>query len=760
MAPGTNGATVWWPILAMVLRASGACGTSDVVGVEQALRLRVMAGDGQRAGAGAAARSPVTVRAERVADGAPVAGVRIRFSVAAPNRGGASIEDSVVVTNEIGVAATRVVTGAPDTVRVEAALAAAPGMRALVTVIVTAGPTLTSVLPADARPGDTLRLAGSGFSGTNAVVRLGAARLMTLPGRTDVAVRAVVPACALSGATDVMLEVDGAPSNAIPLTVREARVIALLAPYEHISVPAGQLANCVSLPGDGTYLVAAQFASAPAGAFAPAEWLLGADAAPGATLPTTAAAPLARGAPAEQGPREAGTRSRARSATGGAIGQAFDLRRRSLERTLAAGTAASGPARALAAEATAPTPGTLREFNVVAALDGSRFARVTGRLHLAGDRVLTYVDTAARFTAAQLTAFARLLDRDLHPAAVSAFGAAPDVDGNGRVIVLLTPVVNAMVRAQDCIFSGYVTGFFYPIDEFVRAEHSNRAEVFYGFVPDSAGRYSCAHTEAEVIRTLQATYLHEAQHLISFNAKVLAQGGDPEDTWLNEGLGQLAEELGSRLFEARYPAPLGRSTLEQLFPDSAAPFIAPQMLNAYVYLTRPLEHSVTAYERAGSLEERGATWLFLRWLADQHGEDVPRRLVQSTRRGAASVEAAAGESLASLFGDFALAVFTDSLPGLPRAAVPSRLRFHTRNVRRLMAREAVISGFPSEFPLTTYLLSRGTALRGTMLPGTMMHAIIPGTPGVGPVRLTFTAPSGAPLAPDFGAQVSVLRLPP
>jgi hypothetical protein len=137
---------------------------------------------------------------------------------------------------------------------------------------------------------------------------------------------------------------------------------------------------------------------------------------------------------------------------------------------------------------------------------------------------------------------------------------------------------------------------------------------------------------------------------------VLVRGGAQEDVWLNEGLGQIAEELGSEYYEAKYPPPSGRSTTTQLFPDSAGPFIQPQLLNAYVYLNTTRAHSVMSYNGGGSLEERGATWLFLRWLASQKGESIFGRLVQTSKTGIANSQAQAGESFGALFCDFSTAL--------------------------------------------------------------------------------------------------------
>ena len=241
---------------------------------------------------------------------------------------------------------------------------------------------------------------------------------------------------------------------------------------------------------------------------------------------------------------------------------------------------------------------------------------------------------------------------------------------------------------------------------------------------------------------------------------MLARLGENEEVWLNEGLSHIAEELGSKHFEAKFPPPSGRSTAEQLFPDSAGPFIAPQLLNAYVYLNSTRAHSVTSYTGVGSIEERGATWLFLRWLAEQKGEDVFRRLVQTSRIGVANVAEKAGEPFGTLFGDFSLALYTDSLLGVPRSRVPARLRFGTRELRKLMAREAAISGFQVPFPLPLFSLGLGGALRSSMLQGTMTHALIQAPAAQPSVALRFTHQDLSPFLLSLGAQVSIFRLPP
>ena len=75
------------------------------------------------------------------------------------------------------------------------------------------------------------------------------------------------------------------------------------------------------------------------------------------------------------------------------------------------------------------------------------------------------------------------------------------------------------------------------------------------------------------------------------------------------------------------------------------------------------------------MEERGATWLFLRWLASPKGEGIFGQLVQTSNTGIANIEAVAAEPFGALFGDFSAALVVDSIPGVPRTSVPTRFRF-------------------------------------------------------------------------------------
>lgn len=724
------------------LVALAGCRSDVLLPPESTYVARAVGGDGQRAPAGSVLAQPLSVEV-RDASGAPVKNVKMLFRVQRGIAGGATLLDSVGVTSADGIATAQLRLGrAGDTVIVSASPSNAPQRGATWQAIASGAPTIVSLSKTTVSAGDTLVIAGPGLSVSGPVtsVLFGTTSVTPLAGGTDLAVRAIVPPCLDDGPISVRVAAGSTQSNAVSATYAVRVAVLAPAPFEALTVKSGQIGQCLTLAGNGaSYLVIPQFASTGT-PLATTDWRLGAGIG---------------GTPVSAGGRAATVLTPA---------QQFDAYLRNNERLIAplARAQRTGELEGALLQSTVAPPavGSVRAFKVVAALDGSKFADVGARLKFVGQHLLLYVDTIGNgFTDAQYTQLGRLFDVDLYPIDVAAFGSESDIDHDGRISVLFTPVVNSLVKSSDCRGHGYVTGFFYGTDLLTQHVGSNKGEVFYSFIPDSTGVYSCPHTADVVMRTLPGTFVHELQHMISFNQHVLARGGDVEETWLNEGLSHIAEELGSRMYEARYPPPTGRSTTTQLFPDSSNGFIAPQMLNAYVYLNNQLNHSVTSYYGGGSVEERGATWMFLRWLTAQKGDDLPKRLVQTAKTGIANVEEKAGEPFGALFGDFSIALFADSLPGLPRAVVPSRFRFGLRNLRQLMAREAIVSGFDNPWPLPLYALVPGSFLQSEMVSGTMIHGLLQTTPGSRPLTLRFARKDSTAFAGTQGAQVTIFRLP-
>jgi hypothetical protein len=422
-----------------------------------------------------------------------------------------------------------------------------------------------------------------------------------------------------------------------------------------------------------------------------------------------------------------------------------------------------------ATKATVPALGSIRAFHVISDSSGSTHATVQARLAYSGSDVLVYIDTlspANGFTDAQLQAFGQLFDQTLYPIDTTAFGPPTDVDANGHVIMLMTPVVNALTSASECQTQGFVAGFFDEEDLGAPTTdpNSNQGEIFYSVVPDPNGTASCAHSVDDVGFIVPPTFVHELQHLISFSQHVVVHGGDPEYGWLDEGLSIVAEELGSLYYENKYPPPTGRSTATQLFPDSSQGFISNFLYDSYQYALLPDTASITLHSDSDNgFSWRGGDWLLMRWLGDQVGNSVYKRLDQNTLTGVANIEGASGQSFPSLFANFALSLVTDSLPGLARTTAPTADRFVTRNVRQLWNRLYETSGgssdVPLPYPLTLFSISGDTST-AVMDPGTGSYFRLDTPTSSSTVSIQFAGPRGTALPASLKPQLAIFRLPP
>jgi hypothetical protein len=430
----------------------------------------------------------------------------------------------------------------------------------------------------------------------------------------------------------------------------------------------------------------------------------------------------------------------------------------------ASGGNTSARASVATPSATLPAQGSIRTFQVINTFDPAHqtFATVNAKLLFVGANTLVYVDTLAPangFTASQLNAFGQQIDQTFFTIDVNAFGPPSDIDGNGRVIVLLSPIVNALSPAAKCAADGYIAGFFFGLDLSSTTANSNKGEIYYGLVPDPGGTVSCAHSVATVASIAPGTFLHELQHMISFSQHAVVHGGAAEEGWLDEGMSIVAQELGSEYYEHKFPPPAGRTNPNQLLPDSAEGFIADQFVESFDWLQKPDTTTLTLHSDAdGGLLWRAGDWLFVHWLGDQKGSGFYKRLEESSSTGTDNIAAAAGEPFQSLFGDFGLALYTDSIPGIPKSSIPQRDKFTTRNLRAIY--QAVSSsggaGGAGSFPITVRTLS-GQAT-GSMVPGTVTYYEIFTSPSVATTTLRFSPSSGGTFQSSLHPQVSVFRL--
>jgi hypothetical protein len=507
-----------------------------------------------------------------------------------------------------------------------------------------------------------------------------------------------------------------------------------LAPAQFTLFSGSQLPGSIRFPaaggGGAQYLVVAQFAATTP------------DVSSGFSLTGSVAAPLAAPPAASL------------AAGGASLAQRFHDHLRLIESQLAAEARAAGvrqPAPGVQpapATITPPVVGAKRSFKVCGNIDCNALATVSATAWYVGSHAAVFLDDSAPaggFTPTDLQQVGQQFDTDLYPVDHAAFGAESDIDSNGVVIILLTPKVNALVGRPECSTS-FVTGFFFgaDIDPTFRSSYNN-GEVFYGFVPDPLGTVSCVYSAPLVRRTISVTFIHEFQHMISFNQHALVRNGTTEVLWLNEALSHLAEELGGRHFDS-----LGIDT-------TASRFYIGNFYNASQYLTDPGSAALVTDVAPGDLAQRGGAWLFVRYLMDRFGAQTPRSLVNSSLRGAANVAQATGTAFATLLGRWALAVYASDLAGF---TPPAELRYDSWHFRSTFASLHAQSptDFPRAFPLVPLAATAGAvSTTGTLTSGSGSYVLVTQPSAAGSFTVTLR-PSGTAFPAGASPQLAVVRL--
>ncbi|HYC30980.1 MAG TPA: hypothetical protein VEB59_01765 [Gemmatimonadales bacterium] len=441
---------------------------------------------------------------------------------------------------------------------------------------------------------------------------------------------------------------------------------------------------------------------------------------------------------------------------GGRAGR-FHLGLRDRERELAGRAGGRALPRARRA-AVAPDVGDERTFDVCETPTCEDFVPATATARVVAQRVAIYLDNAAPsggYSDADLQQVATLFDNHLYPIDTSAFGRESDIDANEVVIVLLTPRINAL--SGDCNTSeSLILGYFFGLDLLPSEANSNAGEIFYGLVPDPDNA-TCTVPRDYAIEQLPAAFIHEFQHMISFNQHVLVAGAQAtEDTWLNEGLSHYAEELGGRLVpDEECPA----------FDNCETQFIGPNITNAYRYLVDPEAHFlVEPGNGQGELEERGANWLFVRWLVDHFateqpaGNDLTRRLVRTANRGSGNVEAETGEAFPELAATWQMANYTEDLQNF--TALDDRLQYTSWALRDIYQTNFEEGVFAKPYPLTPPVTSDGNVARtGTLRGGSGVHLRVVQPPDSPEIELKLTDGDGiAPVNAGAAPRIALVRI--
>jgi len=308
----------------------------------------------------------------------------------------------------------------------------------------------------------------------------------------------------------------------------------------------------------------------------------------------------------------------------------------------------------------------------------------------AGTRDQAYRDIADEF------------DRVSYPLITQYFGDPLAMDarlgGDGKVRILLTPYVSDSVPNTV----GFMTGCnFYPRGQLAS---SNEAAVFYARLPVGF------ETTADWLRQLRPTLVHETKHLAAYAERFARAGtGQPvlEETWLEESMARVSEELYARTFSgvawkgnATYAPTVG---CELTVCDGRPVGMLKHFGAVADYYSRV--DSLTPLGRVSIFDQSyyGSGWLLVRWATDQFATDEPsffRALTTETSvTGIANLAKHTGRAPAAMLADWALALAVDDRPGFTtRQADLSIPSWNTRDVFRGLAAADPLQ-FKSPFPL-------------------------------------------------------------
>jgi hypothetical protein len=295
--------------------------------------------------------------------------------------------------------------------------------------------------------------------------------------------------------------------------------------------------------------------------------------------------------------------------------------------------------------------------------------------------------------------------------------------------------VNALTPPSTNSYT--IGGFFFARDLYPKTAKgnlgscagSNEAEMFYLLVPDPTGTINNNKRSKDEVTTLNlGTIAHEFQHLINAGRRLYVNTGaaTSEETWLDEGLSHVAEELlYYRLtgFTSRQNLGLSQVSSQATYFTNYA---AQNFSRLYQYLINPELNS--PYAPNDSLATRGATWSFLRYVAGRQGTtgEAPffRAVVNSTITGRANLTNAVGGSAS--FADYLLgwtvSLMADDFSTAITSVLDPRYVLPAWNFRSIYPALRVGGGSAlGVYPINTRAMVSGTPQRISLAGGTSSY---------------------------------------
>ena len=163
-------------------------------------------------------------------------------------------------------------------------------------------------------------------------------------------------------------------------------------------------------------------------------------------------------------------------------------------------------------------------------MDTNEYYKVTAPLYKEGKYCIIHIENESLNLISDSTVdyIISEFDNVIYPKITSKFGDESDVDGNGKIVLLILDI-----RDNYKGTGGYIAGYFDSTNSLANSvfyPHSNECDMIY---------LDCNPAKPNT-EEFQMTVAHEFQHLINFTQKGLSDGIH-QATWINEGLSSGAE---------------------------------------------------------------------------------------------------------------------------------------------------------------------------------------------------------------------------
>jgi len=258
--------------------------------------------------------------------------------------------------------------------------------------------------------------------------------------------------------------------------------------------------------------------------------------------------------------------------------------------------------------------------------DPAFYETLESQLVKVGNRVAVYVDERDLETVdtAVIDMIVRTMDDSIPAHVETRIGSVADIDGDGRLTILLSQVLGRMAEGA-AVLDGFVrTSDFEKAGQFPR---SHACDLIYLNSRVQAGPF------------LKSLLAHEFTHAViaaARSASSAATTSEPEESWLDEGLAHLSERWIDENWE----------NLDYRIAE---------------FLADPHEHRLIVNDQIGlstgrSHGHRGAAFLFLEWCQSRFGDDLAARLVRSSKSGVANLEAATGMPFDLLYREWTVSL--------------------------------------------------------------------------------------------------------